>query len=56
LEEALRALEDDHAFLLAGVIFTEELIQQWIRYKWEYEAYPVRNRPHPYEMRLYFDV
>jgi glutamine synthetase len=56
LEEALRALEGDHEFLLAGGVFTEELIQQWIRYKWEYEAYPVRNRPHPYEMSLYFDV
>jgi glutamine synthetase len=56
LEEALRALEGDHNFLLAGNVFTEELIQQWIRYKWEYEAYPVRDRPHPYEMSLYFDV
>ncbi len=56
LEEALRALEGDHDFLLAGEVFTAELIQQWIQYKWEFEAYPVRNRPHPYEMSLYFDV
>ena len=49
MEEALRALEGDHEFLLAGNVFTEELIQQWIRHKWEYEAYP-------YEMSLYFDV
>jgi glutamine synthetase len=27
LEEALRALEGDHEFLLAGGVFTEELIQ-----------------------------
>jgi glutamine synthetase len=56
LDEALCALEADHAFLLAGDVFSEELIQQWVTYKREMEYYPVRNRPHPYEMSLYFDV
>ena len=56
LDEALRALEADHDFLLAGEVFGEKLIHQWIDYKMEAEYYPVRNRPHPYEMRLYFDV
>jgi glutamine synthetase len=56
LDEALRALEADHAFLLQGEVFSEELIEQWIEYKMEAEYYPVRNRPHPYEMSLYFDV
>ncbi len=56
LEDALRALEDDHAFLLEGEVFSPDLIQNWIAYKRDEEYYPVRNRPHPYEMRLYFDV
>jgi len=56
LYKALRALEADHGFLLAGEVFSQELIKQWIDYKMEVEYYPVRNRPHPYEMQLYFDV
>lgn len=56
LAEALRALQDDHKFLLAGEVFSPELIQQWIDHKLEAEYYQVRNRPHPYEVSLYFDV
>jgi glutamine synthetase len=56
LDEALRALEADFEFLLAGDVFSEELIEQWVTFKREQEYYPVRNRPHPYEMKLYFDV
>ena len=56
LDEALAALEADHQFLLAGDVFSELLLQQWIDIKRNQEAYPVRNRPHPYEMNLYFDV
>lgn len=56
LNEALRALESDHDFLTAGSVFSEELIKQWVEYKRNQEYYAVRNRPHPYEMSLYFDV
>jgi glutamine synthetase len=56
LDEALRALEADHEFLLMGEVFSEELIEQWVTFKREEEYYPVRNRPHPYEVNLYFDV
>ena len=56
LDEALRALEADHEFLLAGEVFNEDLIERWVAFKREEEYYPVRNRPHPYEMSLYFDV
>ncbi len=56
LDEALRALEADHDFLLAGQVFSQELIEQWVQHKRHQEYYPVRNRPHPYEMSLYFDV
>jgi glutamine synthetase len=56
LDEALRALEADHDFLLAGGVFSEELIAQWIQHKMDVEYFPVRNRPHPYEIMLYFDT
>ncbi|MBN2148689.1 MAG: type I glutamate--ammonia ligase [Anaerolineales bacterium] len=56
LDEALIALENDHDFLLSGGVFSETLIRQWVDYKRDQEYYPVRNRPHPYEMKLYFDV
>jgi glutamine synthetase len=56
LDEALRALEADHDFLLVGGVFSQELIHQWVEHKRESECYPVRNRPHPYEVGLYFDV
>src|SRR5450432_698163 len=56
LEEALGCLEDDHAFLLKGDVFTEELIETFIDYKRKNEADAVRLRPHPYEFALYYDV
>jgi glutamine synthetase len=56
LDEALDALESDHEFLMAGDVFSELLIKQWLDYKRSVESLPVRNRPHPYEMELYFDV
>jgi glutamine synthetase len=56
LNEALGALEVDHDFLLKGDVFSKDLILQWIEFKRNQEYFPVRNRPHPYEMSLYFDV
>jgi glutamine synthetase len=56
LEEALSCLEDDHAFLLKGDVFTEELIETYIAYKRKNEADAVRLRPHPYEFALYYDI
>jgi glutamine synthetase len=56
MREAMEALNADHEFLLAGDVFSHELIQQWIQYKLEAEYYQVRNRPHPFEVSLYFDV
>ncbi len=55
LEGALQALKDDHAFLLAGDVFSEEMIRLWIKRKTE-EDYKVRSRPHPYEVEMYFDL
>jgi glutamine synthetase len=33
LEDALNNLEQDHAFLLKGDVFTEDVIDMWISYK-----------------------
>ena len=55
LEEALEALRDDHAFLLEGDVFTEDVVEAWIDYKTENEVDPLRLRPHPYEFFLYYD-
>jgi glutamine synthetase len=56
LEEALGALETDHAFMLKGDVFSEKLIQRWIEYKIDREINPVRMRPHPLEFSLYYDA
>ena len=56
LEEALRALEEDHEFLLEGDVFTEDLIQTWIAYKREKEVAPLAQRPNPLEFELYYSV
>jgi len=56
LEEALDCLEDDHAFLLKGDVFTEELVETYINYKRSAEADAIRLRPHPYEFSLYYDI
>jgi glutamine synthetase len=55
LQEALDALAVDHDFLLAGEVFDDEMIADWVRAK-RSEDYEVRNRPHPYEVQLYFDL
>ncbi|MGD0114402.1 MAG: type I glutamate--ammonia ligase [Dehalococcoidia bacterium] len=56
LEEAIDALEKDHAFLLKGGVFTQDVIDVWIEYKREREIDQLRLRPHPYEYYMYFDV
>jgi glutamine synthetase len=56
LTESLDALEADHAFLLEGGVFTQDLIDMWLGYKRAKEVDPVRIRPHPYEFYLYFDI
>ncbi|OEU72305.1 MAG: type I glutamate--ammonia ligase [Desulfuromonadales bacterium C00003107] len=55
LDEALKALQVDHEFLLKGDVFTEDVIEKWIEYKTEAEVNPVRMRPVPEEFALYYD-
>jgi len=56
LEQALEALNEDRKFLLAGGVFTDDVIDTWIEYKHEVDIDAVRIRPHPYEFHLYYDV
>jgi glutamine synthetase len=56
LGEALEALEEDQAFLTAGGVFTDDLIDTWIDYKRDNEIDPVMLRPHPWEFMLYYDI
>ncbi len=56
LNEALKALADDHEYLLKGDVFTEDVIETWIKYKIEKEIKPMALQPHPYEFNLYYDV
>ncbi len=55
LEAALEALERDQAFLLEGGVFSAEMIERWIAKK-RAEERAVRDRPHPYEIELYYDL
>jgi len=55
LEEAVAALEADHAFLLAGGVFTKDFIDTWITWKKEKELDEMHLRPHPHEFHLYYD-
>ena len=56
LEDALDALEKDHKFLLEGGVFTQEVIETWLAYKRENEVDEIRQRPHPHEFFLYYDI
>ena len=56
LEDALAALSEDHAFLLKGDVFTQDVIDTWISYKTDNEVNDVKLRPHPHEFFLYYDI
>jgi glutamine synthetase len=55
LAEAVDALENDYKFLTAGNVFTDDLVEMWIKWKREEELDPMALRPHPYEFHLYYD-
>jgi len=54
--QALSHLENEHNFLLAGEVFSEELIQAYINMKLEKEINIIAEKPHPYEYELYYDL
>ena len=55
LAEAINALEQDHAFLTAGDVFTDDLVEMWIEWKRKEELDEMALRPHPHEFNLYYD-
>lgn len=55
LEEAIDALNADNEFLKRGNIFTEELLDQWIKIKNE-EIHSIGTMPHPFEFKMYFTL
>ncbi|MCT1411929.1 type I glutamate--ammonia ligase [Corynebacterium sanguinis] len=55
LEAALVALERDHDFLTEGDVFTEDLIESYIKLKYDREITPSRLHPTPLEFEMYYD-
>jgi glutamine synthetase len=55
LDRVLDALEADHEFLLAGDVFTPDLLEAYVEHK-RSEVDEVRLRPHPWEFALYLDA
>ncbi|MDR0990526.1 MAG: type I glutamate--ammonia ligase [Propionibacteriaceae bacterium] len=55
LEAVLDALEADNDYLQAGGVFTADLIETWIAMKRE-DINALRQRPHPHEFEMYFDI
>ncbi len=55
LDAVLNALEADHEFLLAGDVFTADLIETWIEMK-RADIDAIRLRPHPHEFEMYYDM
>ena len=55
LSEVLDALEADHDYLLAGDVFTADLIETWIEMK-RADIDAIRLRPHPHEFEMYYDL
>ena len=55
LNNSLNALEKDNEFLLKDGVFTEDLIENWIRLKRK-EVADIRVRPTPHEFELYYDI
>ncbi|MFI5054598.1 MAG: type I glutamate--ammonia ligase, partial [Acidimicrobiia bacterium] len=56
LPEVLDALEADNEYLLAGGVFTPDVIETWVDYKRVNEVDALRLRPHPWEFYLYYDI
>jgi glutamine synthetase len=55
LAEAIDALEADNDFLRKGDIFTDQLLEQWIKIKRE-EVHSISTIPHPFEYKMYFNL
>lgn len=50
LESALEALDADREFLTSSGVFSDRLIDAWIKERWASQIIPVRSQPHPWEL------
>ena len=55
LDEALDALASDNEFLRRAGLFSDELLEQWVKIKQE-EIKSIGTMPHPFEYKLYFNL
>ncbi|MFH2000409.1 MAG: type I glutamate--ammonia ligase [Planctomycetota bacterium] len=55
LMESLEALSNDHAFLMRNDVFPKELIDQWLKLKWQ-DVNAMATIPNPHEYTLYFNL
>ena len=53
LREAIKALEEDNAYLLAGDVFTKDQLEGYMELKWE-EIHNYEHTPHPVEFMMYY--
>src|SRR5260370_13844356 len=56
LDQALDALERDHAFLLRGDVFTRDVIETSLDYKRKKEVDAIVLRPHHPDFHIYFAI
>lgn len=55
LDEVIDALQADNEFLRRGGIFTDDLLDQWVKIKME-ENKSIATMPHPFEYKMYFNL
>ncbi len=55
LREALENLDRDRAFLKAGDVFNDDMLDAYMELKWE-EVYAFEHTPHPVEFQMYYSV
>ncbi|AIA54220.1 MAG: glutamate--ammonia ligase [Acidithiobacillus caldus] len=55
LEEALRALEADHEFLMRGNVFSQSWLEGYLDVKWA-EVQAMRMTTHPLEFQMYYSL
>ena len=56
LDKALENLKEGSGFLRKGDVFSEDMIETYLDYKYTREVIPMQQRPTPYEFALYYDV
>ena len=55
LREALEALDKDREYLTKGDVFSDDLIDAWIKLKMD-DVYAIEHNPHPAEYMMYYSL